>query len=152
MMVNNPYDTSLSPLEKVVTQDEGYREKPYLCTAGKMTIGFGYNISAGMPVDEALVLARYRLFKIEQYLDHKFAWFGSASTTRKIALINMAYQMGLVGLLGFRKMLDACAQGDWEKASCMALDSKWAISDTPERAKRVAAMIKGSPHDAPVAR
>jgi lysozyme len=142
-MTNAPYDQVMSTLEAEIADDEGFRENVYRCSAGKLTIGYGYNISAGMPQDEALVLMRFRLTKIDYELSRRFRWYNDAAEEQKRALINMAYQMGVPGLNQFSKMLSAAAAGDWELAADMALDSKWAQEDSPARAERVAAMLRG---------
>lgn len=59
-------------------------------------------------------------------------------------MANMAYQLGVSGVLRFRKMLEALRAGDREKAAEEALDSAWA-TQTPERAQRVARLIRGRP-------
>jgi lysozyme len=143
MMTNAPYEQVMSTLEAEIANDEGFRENVYRCTAGKLTIGYGYNLTAGMPQDEALILMRYRLSKIDYELQRRFKWYNDATDEQKRALINMAYQMGVPGLSRFSKMLSACAADDWDLAAEMALDSKWAHTDSPARAKRVAEMLRG---------
>ena len=53
----------------------------------------------------------------------------------------MAYQIGVNGLLKFKKMISAIEFGDWEEAERQALDSKWA-KQTPARAHRHAKVIR----------
>ena len=53
----------------------------------------------------------------------------------------MAFQMGLAGLLSFKRTLASIAAGDYEQASREMLDSKWA-SQTPKRAQRTAYMMR----------
>jgi len=60
------------------------------------------------------------------------------------ALLNMAYQLGVSGLLNFSKMLTALQAGDREEAAREALDSLWA-KQTPNRARRVALLLRGKP-------
>jgi lysozyme len=50
--------------------------------------------------------------------------------------------MGADGLAGFERMVKAILRGDWGAAYIEALDSKWARSDSPARAKRVALTLK----------
>ena len=66
--------------------------------------------------------------------------FRSLPDRKKQALANMAFQLGVTGLLNFRRMLAAIKDGDWTRARIEALDSKWA-SQTPARAKEIANMI-----------
>ena len=71
----------------------------------------------------------------------RLEWFPKLNEARQAALLSMAYQMGLSGLLGFRRTLATMASGDWEKASREMLNSKWA-RQTPERAQRTAYIIR----------
>jgi len=140
--LNPPYSGTMAPVEADVALEEGFRQEVYRCPAGKLTIGYGYNISAGMPKDEALVLMRYRLVKLHAALAKRFAWYIDATEVRQRAILNMAYQLGFEGLLEFRKMLASCAAGDWSTAADHALDSKWATIDAQSRAARVATMLR----------
>ena len=63
------------------------------------------------------------------------------SSQRQRALVNMCFQMGTQGLAKFRKMVAAIMRDDWATAQAEALDSKWARSDSPARAQRVAHML-----------
>jgi lysozyme len=54
----------------------------------------------------------------------------------------MAYQMGVVGVLKFKKMLLAIKDKNYALASHEMLDSTWAIQ-TSNRAKELAAQMKG---------
>ena len=131
----------LTPTEEYIHQEEGFRSKPYRCTSGALTIGIGYNLDAGMPFDEAVLLMRHRIDKIRRALLERLEWFPKLNEARQAALLSMAYQMGLSGLLGFRRTLATMESGDWEKASLEMLNSKWA-RQTPERAQRTAYIIR----------
>ena len=50
--------------------------------------------------------------------------------------------MGAEGLLGFRRMLTALAVGNYHGAAKEMLDSKWARSDSPSRAERLAKIMR----------
>lgn len=60
------------------------------------------------------------------------------------ALGSMAYQLGPAGVMKFKRMLAALAAGDRETAADEALDSTWS-RQTPARARRIAALIRGKP-------
>lgn len=131
-----------NPTEELIAADEGYREYPYRCPAGKLTIGYGYNLDAGMPEDEALLLMRYRLSKLRARCESLFPWFGRMNDVRRRVILSMAYQMGVDGLLGFRRALAALARDDYAEAATHMLDSKWARHDSPARARRLAEMMR----------
>jgi len=129
-------------LERMMVRHEGYRQHMYKCTAAKTTIGYGYNLDAGMPEDEAFMLMRMRLRKTEAELATRIPWFTSLVAERQEVLVNMAYQMGVAGLMGFKKALAAMSRGDWNTAADEMLDSKWARSDSPNRARELALVMR----------
>lgn len=133
--------SELNATEAYIHDEEGYRAKPYRCTSGALTIGIGYNLDAGMPFDEAVLLMRHRIDKIRRALLERLEWFPKLNEARQAALLSMAYQMGLSGLLSFKRTLASIAAGDYEQASRGMLDSKWA-SQTPKRAQRTAYMMR----------
>lgn len=70
-------------------------------------------------------------------------WLTRLHEDVQLALALMAYQLGADGVLAFKNMLAALERGDRELAANEALNSKWARGDTPARAQRVAALIRG---------
>lgn len=133
--------SELNATEAYIHDEEGYRAKPYRCTSGALTIGIGYNLDAGMPFDEAVLLMRHRIDKIRRAMLERLEWFPKLNEARQAALLSMAYQMGLSGLLSFKRTLASIAAGDYEQASREMLASKWA-SQTPKRAQRTAYMMR----------
>jgi len=109
--------------ERLLIKHEGFRSKIYEDTRGIKTIGYGFNLEAGISEEEALLLLRHRIEKIRTRLSEDFEFFNRLSTARQDVLINMAYNLGYSGLLKFRKMLAAIAEEDWAKAKYELLDS-----------------------------
>jgi lysozyme len=64
-------------------------------------------------------------------------WSSKLSEPRLAVLINMAFQLGIGGLLEFKRTLGSIDDGQYSEASMEMLDSLWA-QQTPERAKRLA--------------
>ena len=132
-------------------RDEGVRLRVYRCTAGHLTIGVGHKLT------EREVLTGLSEISLEQagyllHMDIGIALNGCASIfgrdrfdgfteARQRALVNMCFQMGTQGLSKFQKMVAAIMRDDWATAQAEALDSKWARSDSPARAQRVAHML-----------
>lgn len=123
-------------------KDEGFRAKPYRCTAGKLTIGYGANIEDGIDDDEAMFLLEHRLDKAIADCVRVFPWFGGLEAIRQGVVVQMRYQLGLDGLLGFRNLLRALAHEKFNIAAAEMLDSKWARSDSPKRAQRLALQMR----------
>lgn len=126
--------------------DEGFRANAYYDSEGFLTIGIGRLIDPrrgrGITESEALYLLDNDIDLVCDQLDARLSWWRKLTQPRRRALINMAFQLGISGLLRFRRMLAALRDGDYETAAAEALDSKWA-TQTPDRAKRVAALIRG---------
>lgn len=130
----------------------------YLCTAGKETIGFGYNLKAnplhlssleignayknGMNEVEAERILKLMISKCVDQLEEAIPFINKLDTVRQDCLINMCFNMGLVGLLKFKKALLLVKAGDYQKASIEMLDSKWARDDVPERALELSTQMK----------
>lgn len=109
---------------------------------GNPTIGIGWCVSR-QPVspERAQIIAGWFADDKAAEIENALQWFESLDDVRSRALMNMAYQMGVQGVLDFQSMLSAMRIGRWELASDAALDSSWA-RQTPARAKRIAQMIR----------
>ena len=131
--------------------EEGLRLQPYRCTAGKWTIGVGHRVQpheqrlmdgiTEAQADSLLEQDMRLAVRAGETLFGRERWLGM-SPARQVAMASRIFQMGMEGVLGFRRMIRAIFRGDWSAAAVEALDSKWAKRDTPSRAKRVARMIE----------
>jgi lysozyme len=122
--------------------DEGLRLKPYRCTAGKLTIGVGRNLDdVGIFEAEADYLLGNDIASVAADLDRALPWWRELSDARQRALANMAFNLGLSRLLGFKNMLVALHGGEFDRAADAALSSAWA-SQVGDRSKRIAAMFR----------
>jgi lysozyme len=131
-----------NPTIEQLKRHEGFRQRVYKCTAGYDTVGFGYNLSAnplaltpyeikqfyqtGINVNIAAFLLLRHVEQIENALTKQFAWFEGLNEARRGVLINMAFNLGLVGLFGFKNTLRMIQAGDFEGAANGMLQSKWA--------------------------
>ncbi len=107
----------------------------------KVTFGFGFTY---LTKPEAELVLRHRLANIKIELEDKLPVFHRLSKNRQEVLIEMAYQLGVAGLLKFENMIQALIGRNYDRASREMLDSKWAREDTPSRAKELAKkMLKG---------
>jgi len=132
----------MTKLEEQIMIDEGFRSKPYLDTVGKLTIGYGRNLDdVGISKAEAYAMLQNDIKKVTAELRSKIHFFGLLSDGRQNALINMAFNMGVSKLLGFKKTLALMEKGDFDEASREVLRSKWA-SQVGQRAVRISEKIK----------
>jgi lysozyme len=134
-------------LREMIKMHEGLRLKPYQCTAGRWTIGYGHNLDAhGEAKPESITLAQ-----AERYLDADMAsaetqcraripFFSYLDEVRQAVLIDMCFNLGINGLLAFKKTLADIERGNYSFAAANMLDSKWA-TQVKYRAKRLANMM-----------
>jgi lysozyme len=126
-----------------IKQDEGLRLLPYKDTVGKLTIGYGLNLDAGISEIEANWLLQNRVSDIKRNLYSSFNWYRAMDEARQDVIVNMVYNLGLAGVLRFKKLIGSLETQDYDRAAHEMLDSKWA-SQVGKRAERLAEeMMKG---------
>jgi lysozyme len=129
-------------LIRELTRDEGLRLKPYRCSAGKLTIGIGRNLDdVGISHGEAEIMLRNDIARAEADLDRDLPWWKTLDEVRRRVLVNMAFNLGIRGLLGFKNTLELVRTGRYLDAAQHMLDSKWAKQVGP-RAVRLATMMR----------
>jgi len=124
-----------------IRQSEGFSRLPYKCPAGRLTIGYGHNLEHGISKAAAEFLLREDAAHAERLVKSAFAWWPKLTEARLFVLVDMCFNMGIVGLKGFKKMLAACEAGDYETAAREMLASRWA-AQVGKRARENAAMMK----------
>jgi len=128
----------------LIISHEGFRSKVYKCPAGKLTIGYGRNLEdKGISDSEAMFLLMNDVLSTERDISMMLPFFENLSYPRQCVLIDMGYNLGLQGLMEFKKMLEALHDGDYDKASKEMLDSKWA-KQVGNRAIELSDIIKTS--------
>ena len=116
----------MSKLIEQLKVHEGFRSKPYKCTADKLTIGYGFNLDAGIDSQLAEIILTYQASKIINTLSG-FDWYDSIdSEPRKDVIVNMAFNIGISGALKFVRMINSIKLNDYHQAASEMLDSKWA--------------------------
>lgn len=135
---------------------EGFREKPYYCSEGKLTIGIGHNTEArpfteeekkaigdwkkGITKNMAYMILRNDMEICLKDLRKLGFWY-YLDNERRYALLDMCFQLGINGLLKFKKMLEAIRVKDYSEASRQCLDSNY-HRQTPKRCERIAKLIR----------
>jgi len=128
-------------IEDQLILHEGLKLKPYRCTAGKLTIGVGRNLDdKGITHDEALFLLRNDIAEVTAQLE-RFDWFRTLGPVRRKVLIDMCFNLGIQGLLGFQKMIEALKRADYERAADEMVNSRW-YEQVGERGRRLERMMR----------
>ena len=128
-------------------RDEGVRYSPYKDTLGIDTVGVGHNLKA-KPLDliypltdeEVDRILAMDLDEVFEGLNSRLPWWRDLSCARQRVLANMAFNMGIEGLLTFKNTLQAIQRGHYELAKVNMLQSKWA-KQVGQRANRLAKMM-----------
>lgn len=120
---------------------EGERLKPYRDTVGKLTIGVGRNLDdRGITREESAMLLANDIAAEERELLNALPWVATLDEVRQRVLLDMSFNMGLVGLLGFKRTLATIQAGEYQAAAMMMLDSRWA-KQVGRRAERLSRMM-----------
>lgn len=135
----------IDDLIKQLRRDEGEVLHAYHCSEGWLTIGIGRLIDqkkgGGITREEATYLLGNDIQRVSRLLQERLPWAIKLSEPRLGVLMNMAFQLGIDGLLAFRETLRHVQDGRYEQAAQAMLDSKWA-RQTPERARRLAEQMR----------
>ena len=127
---------------ELIKEHEGLRLKPYRCTAGKLTIGYGHNLDDnGITEDQAELMLVEDVAAVEKELSHNLPWFADLDIVRQSVLIDMAFNLGWPRLSNFKKSLAYMESGEFDEAAMEMLDSRWA-NQVGKRALRLADMMR----------
>lgn len=132
----------LTAARLLLKRHEGVRPTFYLDTADIPTIGVGRNLrDKGLSSAEVDYLLDNDLADVTQQLEQQFAWFAGLDAVRQLALIDMAFNVGLGGLAKSPKMLAAFAGADYATAATEMLGGAWE-TQVGQRARDVAQMTR----------
>ena len=126
---------------------EGLRLKPYKCTAGKLTIGYGRNLKdVGISQVEADMMFERDFAMAESEVKRLCKKFGidvdNLIEQRFYVLTDMMFNLGYNRLSKFNKFLYALKTGSYTAAADEMLDSVWA-KQVGNRATQLSALMRG---------
>ena len=150
-------DTNRILLRKEVARDEGVRYVAYQDSVGLWTIGYGHLLGQRRRMDEITFSEAEALLdwdlksaeaNVRRLVPNFIRWATNnnldapqpRNQSRARALVNMAFNLGITRLAGFKKFIDAVNAEDWATAAVEMMDSKWA-TQVGDRAKRLRDMI-----------
>ena len=135
-------------LLSMIEQDEGFSGQLYKDSEGLDTIGIGFCLDRRpMPREVAIFWLDLILDELTEAIGktQHYDTYVTLNRERKFAILNMCYQMGVVGVChpvsGFIDMWGSLKVGDYDRAAHHAIDSAW-YHQTPNRAMRVATVIR----------
>lgn len=129
-------------LREQLIRHEDLRLKPYRDSVGKLTIGCGRNLDdVGISREEALLLLDNDILRAQTGVIRELPWAVELDRPRFEVLVNMAFNLGIGGLLGFTQFLAALRQGHLARAATEMLDSRWA-EQVGKRAEELAEIVR----------
>ena len=141
---------NMDRLKDSVKQHEGYRNKVYLDTLGKRTVGVGHLCVEDFWEDDKEYEEKFLMEILQKDLQQAIRGarslmeeHGCADIDEKAEeiLIEMVFQLGMTGVSKFKNMWKALAEKNYIGASYEMLDSRWS-KQTPNRAKAMAKTMK----------
>ena len=142
----------MSLLENIKAH-EGFSARIYKDSVGKPTVGYGFLVAAlssdelklnggkiePMNKEVAEKILNLKVARLKKRLFQCLPWLESKPQNVQDTLIEMAYQLGLAGLMGFRHTLGCIEAGNYAQAA-RNLRASLLYRQTP---KRVEDYIKG---------
>jgi len=132
-------------LKSQLLREEGAESCAYQDSLGYWTIGVGRLIDSrkggGLSSDEIDFLLENDIKTKTREVLLALPWVPRLSEPRQAVLIGMAFQMGIGGLLKFKRTIGSIEDGQFAEAAAEMLDSAWA-KQTPDRAKRLAKQME----------
>jgi lysozyme len=141
---------NMDRLLESVKKHEGYRNKVYLDTLGKRTVGVGHLCVEDWWDDNVEYEEKFLMDILQKDLQESIRGarelmeeHGCKDIDEKAEelLIEMVFQLGRTGVSKFRNMWKCLSELNYVGASFEMLDSKWA-KQTPNRAKAMADQMK----------
>lgn|SRR5574341_210531 len=141
-------------LARLLKRDEGCNLEPYKDSLGYWTIGVGHLIDRrkggqlpswikSFPItqDEADHLLDTDIMEAEGKLSDVWPPYEGQPELVKVVLVSMAFQLGIMGLMGFQRTLMAIEEKRWKDVGQGMRSSQW-FKQTPKRAERLARTIE----------
>lgn len=120
---------------------ESVRPKPYMCSAGKITIGVGRNLTdCGLSDAEIFFLLDNDIDAVIHDLS-TFPWFASLDPIRQRVLADLRFNLGPSRLRGFKMMLHALSSAD-HPAAAQALQASLWYTQVGTRGPRLVNMLR----------
>ncbi len=144
-------------LRQQLIHHEGLRLKPYRDSRGILTIGVGHNMGAypvekilnrtvgpqGITEAEAMKILDFDIDRVIRDVQNNISAYKRESEPRQHVLLDMAFNLGINGLLRFQYMLAALERRDYKRAADEMINSTWA-GQVKGRAIRLANMMRNN--------
>ena len=132
-------------VKEMLIDEESFSQYVYPDINGYLTIGYGrsidHRIGRGISNSEALQLLDNDIFYFTNKLLQFYPYFSQLNDARQVVLVNLCFNLGIKGLLGFDKMLKAITDSRWDDAEAELLNSD-AAKQLPNRYRKLGAILR----------
>jgi lysozyme len=111
-------------IDKMLIVDEGLKLKIYKDSKGIETFGVGRKASNGFRLNEVRYMLQNDIDDFRSQLVRTAGVYNRLSPLRQSVFLNIAFNCGVDGLLGFTEMILACEKNDWIRAGLEILNSE----------------------------
>jgi len=149
-------DNLVKSVLPILKEEEGFKPYPYKDTEGNLTIGYGHLLEpnkGGIPLryilgydknyiteDEGEIVLLHDTESKKRLLFKKLPWLASKPKPIQAALLDMAFNLGVGGLLKWKKFLKHVQNDEIDDAVRIIMNSKW-LKQVKTRAYRVAGLL-----------
>lgn len=132
----------MNETELYIKRNEGIRYRLYRCPAGKASIGWGRNLQDnGISRDEAEYLFKNDFNRAVQSVRDLVPNLDNLTCNRQTVLVDMAFNLGRGRFEGFKNMLQAVRDGNYERAAD-EIDNSLYRRQLPDRAAANSKMMR----------
>ena len=142
---------NLDALKEETRRAEAFRERPYLCSVGMWTVGYGHALGRNISREE-LNAIRWTIDHAERVLDEdiataihdaaSFPWWLTLDPVRQAVIVELLFNLGRSRFSGFTRMIAALQNREYQKAARELLDSRWRVQVGPTRSGRLARALE----------
>lgn len=138
---------NLARLKRALKTAEGWSPIPYRDTVGVWTIGFGHALRGEPTPNLRWTKGQAETQLLRDVADaihdaSSFAWFPTLDAVRQEVIVELAFNMGLPRLQGFKKMIAALAVKDYDRAATELQDSRWYTQVGLRRGRRLVEALR----------
>src|SRR6185503_15017237 len=135
----------IEKLKQEIEKHEGSEQFAYTDSLGYISAGIGRCLDRrkgkGLTREEQLYLLSNDIDSCRAELD-PFVWYQQLDDVRKCVMIELCFNMGIRGVLGFRKMIEALKSKNYDTAVIELKDSKWATQIGKDRVNNICYRLK----------
>lgn len=126
---------------ELIKYHEKYRRFPYRCTAGKLTIGYGWNLDDnGITVEQATYILDQQVRAVRVTLSAEPYWI-NLGAVRQAVLTDMLFNLGWPKFALFKRMRAALGEHAYSRAADEMVNSNW-YKQVGTRSKRLVGMMR----------